>query len=101
MSLFGRSWVRKITGRATLHGREVDLSTVGRAIDPGLCCVTEDRKQFGLLLADDVRKNITLANLGSVATGRVIDDIKELQVASDYRNRRRFPCSDVFQAFNN
>ncbi|TKW78184.1 MAG: ATP-binding cassette domain-containing protein, partial [Bradyrhizobium icense] len=63
MSLFGRSWGRKITGCALLHGREVDLSTVSRAIDAGLAYVTEDRKQLGLLLADDVRKNITLANL--------------------------------------
>ena len=44
MSLFGRSWGRKITGRAMTHGREVDLSTVSRAIDAGLAYVTEDRK---------------------------------------------------------
>ena len=97
MSLFGRSWGRKITGRATLHDRDVDLSTVSRAIDAGLAYVTEDRKQLGLLLGDDVRKNITLANLKSVAPGRVIDDIKELRVASDYRNRMRIRCSDVYQ----
>jgi putative multiple sugar transport system ATP-binding protein len=97
MSLFGRSWGRNITGRATLHGRELDLSTVSRAIDAGLAYVTEDRKQFGLLLADDVRKNITLANLGGVAAGLVIDDIKELQVASDYRNRMHIRSSDVYQ----
>jgi putative multiple sugar transport system ATP-binding protein len=101
MSLFGRSWGRKITGRALLHGREVDLSTVSRAIDAGLAYVTEDRKQLGLLLADDVRKNITLANLGSVAAGRVIDDIKEFRVASDYRNRMRIRCSDVYQTSGN
>src|SRR5882724_5313461 len=101
MSLFGRSWGRKITGRAMLHGHRVDLSTVSRAIDAGLAYVTEDRKQFGLLLADDVRKNITLANLGSVAAGRVIDDIKELRVASDYRNRMRIRCSDVYQTSGN
>jgi len=100
MSLFGRSWGRKITGRAMLHGHKVDLS-VSRAIDAGLAYVTEDRKQFGLLLADDVRKNITLANLRSVATGRVIDDIKELRVASDYRNRMRIRCSDVYQTSGN
>src|SRR5260370_21743304 len=101
MSLFGRSWGRKITGRALLHGRAVDLSTVSRAIDAGLAYVAEDRKQLGLLLADDVRKNITLANLGSVAAGRVIDDMKELQVASDYRNRMRIRCSDVYQTSGN
>jgi putative multiple sugar transport system ATP-binding protein len=97
MSLFGRSWGRNITGRAMLHGRELDLSTVSRAIDAGLAYVTEDRKQFGLLLGDDVRKNITLANLGGVAAGLVIDDIKELQVASDYRSRMHIRSSDVYQ----
>jgi putative multiple sugar transport system ATP-binding protein len=97
MSLFGRSWGRKVTGRATLHGREIDLSSVGSAIDAGLAYVTEDRKQFGLLLADDVRKNITLANLGAVAAGLVIDDLKELQVASDYRIRMHIRSSNVYQ----
>ena len=97
MSLFGRSWGRKITGRAMVHGREVDLSTVSRAIDAGLAYVTEDRKQLGLLLADDIRKNITLANLDAVAAGGVIDDIRELQVASDYRERMRIRSSDVYQ----
>ncbi|MGH6713406.1 MAG: multiple monosaccharide ABC transporter ATP-binding protein [Bradyrhizobium sp.] len=97
MSLFGRSWGRKISGRALMHGREVDLSTVSRAIDAGLAYVTEDRKQLGLLLADDVRKNITLANLGAVSANRVIDDIRELQVANEYRNRMHIRSSDVYQ----
>jgi len=101
MSLFGRSWGRKITGRAMMHGREVDLSTVSRAIDAGLAYVTEDRKQLGLLLGEDVRKNITLANLGGVSANRVLDDIKELQVASDYRSRMRIRCSDVYQTSGN
>jgi putative multiple sugar transport system ATP-binding protein len=101
MSLFGRSWGRKITGRAMLHGAEVDLSTVSRAIKAGLAYVTEDRKQLGLLLAEDVRKNITLANLGGIATGLVIDDIRELRVASDYRTRMRIRCSDVYQTSGN
>ena len=37
------------------------------AIDAGLAYVTEDRKQLGLILADDVRKNVTLASLDQVA----------------------------------
>ncbi|MBR1121898.1 sugar ABC transporter ATP-binding protein [Bradyrhizobium lablabi] len=97
MSLFGRSWGHGITGRALLHGREVDLSTVGRAIAAGLAYVTEDRKQLGLLLGEDIRKNITLANLGAVAPGGVIDDLRELQVANGYRTRMHIRSSDVYQ----
>ncbi|MGY4455865.1 ABC-type sugar transport system ATPase subunit [Bradyrhizobium sp. i1.3.1] len=73
------------------------LPSVAAAIDAGLAYVTEDRKQLGLILADDVRKNITLASLDQVAPGRVIDDIAELKVASDYRSRMRIRCSDVYQ----
>jgi putative multiple sugar transport system ATP-binding protein len=97
MSLFGRSWGHRISGRARLDGVEVDLSTVPRAIAAGLAYVTEDRKQLGLLLADDVRKNITLASLDRVAPRRVIDDVQELRIASDYRGRMRIRCRDVYQ----
>lgn len=97
MSLFGRSYGQHITGRASVEGREVDLSTVGRAMAAGLAYVTEDRKQLGLLLAEDVRKNVTLANLDGIAAGRVIDDMKELRVATDYRGRMRIRCSSVYQ----
>src|SRR5229473_3146483 len=97
MSLFGQTWGYNISGRVRLDGREVDLSSVPAAIDAGLAYVTEDRKQLGLILADDVRKNITLASLGQVASRLVIDDMRELKAASDYRNRMRIRCSDVFQ----
>ena len=97
MSLFGRAWGYNISGRVRVDGREVDLSSVGAAIDAGLAYVTEDRQQFGLILADDVRKNVTLASLDQVAPRWVIDDIRELRAASEYRNRMRIRCSDVYQ----
>ncbi|MBR0823994.1 sugar ABC transporter ATP-binding protein [Bradyrhizobium manausense] len=97
MSLFGQSWGYNISGRIRLEGHEVHLPNVAAAIDAGLAYVTEDRKQLGLILADDVRKNITLSSLDQVAPRMVIDDIAELKVASDYRNRMRIRCSDVYQ----
>jgi putative multiple sugar transport system ATP-binding protein len=97
MSVFGRSWGQKITGRAEIEGREADLLTVSRAIDAGLAYVTEDRKQLGLLLAEDVRKNVTLANLAGVSQALVIDDLRELRVASEYRSRMRIRSHSVYQ----
>jgi putative multiple sugar transport system ATP-binding protein len=97
MSLFGRAWGKGIRGRVRLDGRAVDLSSVPAAIGAGLAYVTEDRKQLGLILADDVRKNITLASLYRVAKRLVIDDIAELKAASDYRNRMRIRSRDVYQ----
>ncbi|MFC5068633.1 multiple monosaccharide ABC transporter ATP-binding protein [Flaviflagellibacter deserti] len=97
MSLFGHSYGRRISGRVTLEGQEIDVSTVTRAIDAGLAYVTEDRKQLGLLLEEDIRKNITLANLDDVSNRSVLDDIRELTVASDYRKRMRIRSADVYQ----
>src|SRR5712671_1869709 len=61
MSLFGRAWGERISGHVWLDGQEVHLSDVAAAIGAGLAYVTEDRKELGLILANDVRKNITLA----------------------------------------
>jgi putative multiple sugar transport system ATP-binding protein len=97
MSLFGGAWGTKISGKVSLDGDDVSLTTVPAAIDAGLAYVTEDRKQLGLILADDVRKNVTLASLDRVAPRWVIDDIRELKAASDYRSRMRIRCSDVYQ----
>ena len=44
MSLFGRAYGQKISGRVWLEGKPVDLSSVRAAIDAGLAYVTEDRK---------------------------------------------------------
>jgi putative multiple sugar transport system ATP-binding protein len=97
MSVFGRSWGSKVTGRAILGGKEADLSTVPRAIAAGLAYVTEDRKQLGLLLGDDVRKNVVLANLPGISRRGVIDDMQELKVADRFRGQMRIRCHDVYQ----
>jgi putative multiple sugar transport system ATP-binding protein len=44
-----------------------------------------------------VRKNVTLANLAAVSSAQVIDDVKELAVASDYRGRMRIRSHSVYQ----
>jgi putative multiple sugar transport system ATP-binding protein len=97
MSVFGRSYGRGISGQVRLHGREIDVSTVGKAIRHGIAYVTEDRKALGLVLDDDIRHNVTLANLAGVSAGAVIDDGREFGVANDYRERLRIRCASVFQ----
>ncbi|WP_137130696.1 multiple monosaccharide ABC transporter ATP-binding protein [Rhizobium sp. FY34] len=97
MSVFGRSWGRNITGSVRMHGKEVDVSTVIRAIDAGLAYVTEDRKHLGLILAEDIRKNISLANLVGVSRRGVIDDITEMKVAQEFRARMRIRSHNVYQ----
>ena len=97
MSVFGRSYGRDISGRAFMDGKPVDVSTVPRAIAAGLAYVTEDRKHLGLLLGQDIARNVTLANLPGVSRHLVIDDMRELQVAERYCGQMRVRCSGVHQ----
>ncbi|MFK3780005.1 sugar ABC transporter ATP-binding protein GguA [Agrobacterium sp. NPDC089420] len=97
MSVFGKSYGHKISGEVLIHGKPVDVSTVRRAIDAGLAYVTEDRKHLGLVLNDNILHNTTLANLAGVSNASIIDDIKEMKVASDFRTRLRIRSSGIFQ----
>ncbi len=97
MSLFGRAWGQKISGTVKVHGKQVDVSTIGKAMDAGLAYVTEDRKTYGLVLIDHIKHNVTLANLEGVSSHAVIDNMKELAVANGYRRDLGIRSSSVFQ----
>jgi putative multiple sugar transport system ATP-binding protein len=97
MSVFGKSYGQRISGDVYMHGKPVDVSTVRRAIDAGLAYVTEDRKHLGLVLNDTILHNTSLANHAGVSSAGVIDDIREMQVATEYRSRLRIRSSGIFQ----
>ncbi len=97
MSVFGKSWGHKITGEVTMHGRPVDVSTIPKAIKAGLAYVTEDRKQLGLVLINNIMHNTTLANLHAVASNGVIDERKERKVAAEYRSKLRIRSHSIYQ----
>jgi len=97
MSVFGRAYGQKITGEVRMHGQPVDVSTIQKAVRHGIAYVTEDRKSLGLLLEEDIRRNVSLANLKAVSQRGVIDAGAEFAAASDYRRRLNIRCPDVFQ----
>ncbi|HSV58921.1 MAG TPA: multiple monosaccharide ABC transporter ATP-binding protein [Variovorax sp.] len=97
MSVFGRSYGQRISGGAFLHGQPVDVSSVSKAIAHGIAYVTEDRKGYGLLLDEEIRKNISLAKLEQVAQAGVVDVGREFQVANEYRQALAIRCRGVTQ----
>ena len=97
MSVFGRSWGQAIRGQVFMHGREVDVRTVDRAIAHGIAYVTEDRKSLGLVLREDLQFNTTLANLRAVARAGVISEGGEYRAASDFRRRLNIRSAGVHQ----
>ncbi|MGP9804005.1 multiple monosaccharide ABC transporter ATP-binding protein [Paracoccus sp. NSM] len=101
MSVFGRSYGRGISGQALVRGREVDVSTVDRAIKAGLAYVTEDRKTLGLILEQTIRRNTILANLGGVSRRGIVDEGRETETAEKYRRALRIRTPSVFQKVMN
>jgi len=97
MSVFGRSYGRRIAGTALMNGQPVDVSTVSKAVDHGIAYVTEDRKSLGLVLADTIARNTTLSHLDGVSQHGVIDEGREFAVANDFRGKLATRCAGVHQ----
>jgi putative multiple sugar transport system ATP-binding protein len=97
MSVFGRSWGKYVDGTVVKDGRPVDVSTIPKAVRNGIAYLTEDRKTYGLVLINEVKSNITLANLGGVSNGGVISGPKEITVANEYRDRLSIKTPSVRQ----
>ncbi|MDD2533849.1 MAG: sugar ABC transporter ATP-binding protein [Eubacteriales bacterium] len=85
LSIFGNPRDYKITGDLKINGEKIALKTTGQAIKNGIAYVTEDRKGDGLILIDDIKQNITLANLKSLAKNGVIDENEEIKIANQYK----------------
>ncbi|WP_026258837.1 multiple monosaccharide ABC transporter ATP-binding protein [Uliginosibacterium gangwonense] len=101
MSVFGRSYGRNISGKVSLRGKEIDVGTVQKAVAHGIAYVTEDRKGYGLVLENEIKHNITLANLPGVSRLGVINEGREYEVANDYRRKINIRCAGVFQHVGN
>lgn len=96
MSVFGRSYGRWTGGRVRLHGREIRTRTVPEAIGHGIAYVTEDRKQLGLNLGDDISRNISLSSLGKVARRGWVDRHEEARIAESFRRTMNIKAPSVF-----
>lgn len=97
MSIFGKSYGKKISGRIYKNGSEIEIKDVSQAIEHGIAYVTEDRKGNGLILMDDIRKNITLSRLNKVAKKFVVDENKEIIESEKYRERLKIKTPSIFQ----
>ena len=98
MSVFGRSYGTGISGGLKIGGRSVTLRSERAAIEAGLAYVTEDRKGNGLILADSIAVNTTMARLEKVCRNHIINTCEEEHVAENYKERLHTKAQSVRQA---
>jgi ABC-type sugar transport system ATPase subunit len=101
LSLFGNPDGYRISGEMLVKGKVRNFKQPKDAMDAGLAYVTEDRKGDGLILIQDVKQNITLANLKALVQGIVVDSNAEIKVATEYKESINIKTPTVEQKVGN
>jgi putative multiple sugar transport system ATP-binding protein len=101
LSLFGNPYGYQIQGEMIFKGKKQRFTHPHQAIREGLAYVTEDRKAKGLILIQDIRQNITIANLQALAKGGVIDANAEVALANRYHASLNIKAPSVEQIVGN
>lgn len=77
----------KVSGEILLEGKALHNKTPRETIDDGINIVTEDRKELGLVLDEDIKSNIILASLKKVSRAGVINQNEVIRHTNEYFNR--------------
>lgn len=97
LSIFGNTKHYMIKGEMLINGVKKNLSSPEKAIDEGIAYVTEDRKRNGLILIQDIKTNITLANLKELSKFWVVNQNDEVNVANKYFKEVKMKASSIEQ----
>ncbi|MDR1903161.1 MAG: ATP-binding cassette domain-containing protein [Treponema sp.] len=101
MSIYGRSYGYRSEGEVFLNGRKVELATVRTAIRAGLGYISEDRKNLGLILIQDIKTNISSSSLQKISRMGVVNSQKEIEEAEKYREELRIKTPTINQLTRN
>lgn len=99
MSIFGKAYGQKISGEILVHDKPVVLNSVKDAIDHKIAYVSEDRKNYGLVLIECIKKNMTMAALRKFFSRKgVVNSSEEILAAEEYKKRINVKANSIDQA---
>ena len=101
LSLFGNPDGYQIKGEMLIKSKKHRFKHPREAIRAGLAYVSEDRKGNGLILMQDIKQNITLANLQEIANRAVVDENAEISVANEYKDSINIKTPSIEQTVRN
>ena len=101
LSIFGNPNGYRVNGDVLVNGKKRRFNLPQDAVAAGLAYVTEDRKRDGLILIQDVKQNITLANLEEISRRGVMDNNAEVKVANEYKDALNIKTPSVEQEVQN
>ncbi|GAA2224298.1 sugar ABC transporter ATP-binding protein [Promicromonospora sukumoe] len=89
------------TGVVEVNGRPVTIRTPADAVRHGIGYLSEDRKRYGLLLDQDVVRNVMLSSLPGMTRGGFVRDADGRRVAADMVDRLSIRTPSVNQRAKN
>ena len=96
-SIFGNPDGYATSGELYVKGVRKNLRSPSEAIQAGIAYATEDRKGNGLVLIQDVKRNITLANLAAVSKRGNLDHNAEIKIANEYTSALNIKTPSIEQ----
>jgi putative multiple sugar transport system ATP-binding protein len=100
-SIFGNPDGYRMSGELFVQGVPAHYRHPHDAIKDGVAYATEDRKANGLILIQDVKKNITLANLAEISARGIVDDNAEVKAADSYKTALNIKTPSLEQMLYN
>ncbi|SDY31795.1 putative multiple sugar transport system ATP-binding protein [Evansella caseinilytica] len=97
MSIFGKAYGKNISGTLKKNGKPLDINSVSAAIKEGIAYATEDRKTYGLILIDDIKRNISLASLDKISNRSIVDQRQEILEGESFRKKLNIRTPSLLQ----
>ena len=102
LSVFGNTPKYKLLeGEIYVEGKKVEFKSPKDATKAGLAYVSEDRKHNGLILIQDVKFNVTIANLDKLLDGKVVNENEEIVQVNAYKNSLNIKTPSIKQLVGN
>jgi putative multiple sugar transport system ATP-binding protein len=101
MSIFGRSYGSRSEGELFINGKKVHLNSSKAAMAAGLGYISEDRKNLGLILIQDVKTNISNSSLEKISRFGIVNSREEIQEAEKYRRELNIRTPSINQLARN
>lgn len=101
MSIFGRTYGQKISGKLHKNGKEIKIHSVSDAIKNKIAYVSEDRKKYGLVLINDIKWNMSLPNLRMLSKYSIINENEENKHAEEFRGKLNIRSYGTHQIVGN
>ena len=92
---------KSTSGEIYIEGNPIKIKNPSQAIDQGIAMVTEDRKEFGLVLCRSIKENISLASLDDYSNGMFINDKSENYKCKEISNKLTVKMSNLNQKSGN